>query len=192
MPDFLLGSPSSTMGEENGGVGLRTTDGLQVISQTLKRRGTTSFWQHPEQLADAPSFAGVRDTWTQVVQAAAHERDNGRLWIATVADITAYQRDVMSVTTSLDSSFFGGWQITVNNNSGKTLSGVTLTLPGDVRSVTSGDVEVATVIHSDANKTAVSPANAPVYPARQLVLNNLKPGQSTIKLQWVSGQEPVK
>lgn len=192
MPDFLLGSPSATMGEENGGGALTADDGLEVISQTLQRRGTTSFWQHPEQLADDPSFAGVRDTWTRVVQAAAHERDNGRLWLATVADITTYQRDVMSVTTSLDSSFFGDWQITVTNNSGKTLTGVTLTLPGDARSATSDDVEVATVTHPDPSKIAVSPANAPVYPARQLVLNNLKPGQSTIKIQWASGQEPVR
>ena len=113
MPDFLLGAPSVSAGEEAGGAVIGLDKGLEVITETLARRGTTSFWTHPEQLADTPALQGVRAAWTGVVQAAAAQRDKGNLWIGTVAEITTYQRDVMSVTTSLDHGFLGmgGWKV---------------------------------------------------------------------------------
>ncbi len=114
MPDFLLGSPSLNAGEE-AGKEIGHQEGLQVIAEALSRRGTTSFWTHPEQLADGPQFQDVRAAWADVVTEAARQRDNGKLWIATVADITAYQRDIMSVTTSLDDGFLGmgGWKVQI-------------------------------------------------------------------------------
>lgn len=192
MPDFLLGSPSATMGEESAGRALGGGEGLQVISRTLESRGTTSFWQHPEQLAGSPELAGVRDAWIKVVGQAARERDNGRLWIATVAGITEYQRNVMSVTTSLDSSFLGGWQLRVNNNSGQALSGVTLTLPGDVRSATSDSVRIRTVSRSQDGKIQLSDAGQGTFPTRQIVLDNLGPTAVDIKIDWAPGQEPLR
>lgn len=192
MPDFLLGSPSATMGEENGGAGLSGDAGVRVISRTLESRGTTSFWQHPEQLANAPELAGVRGTWEQVVGEAARQRDAGRLWIAPVASITEYQRSVMSVTTSLDSSLFGGWTVRVNNGSGQVLSGLTLTMPGDVRSAASDTMQISTVSHGQDGKIRVTPASQRVFPTRQIVLDKLEPGSATIKVQWAPGQEPLR
>jgi hypothetical protein len=192
MPDFLLGVPSVNAGEEAAGSIISREKGLEVISETLARRGTTSFWQHPEQLASKPEFEGVRKAWEEVVATSVQERENGRLWIAPVGDIVAYQRDVMSVTTKLDKGFLGGWKVEVRNDSGRELSGVTLTLPGDVMRVSSSDVDVFTVYHPDAKTTRVSTAKGPVYPASQLVLGKLKPGMATIEVAWAAGREPLR
>ena len=193
MPDFLLGAPSSEMDEEAAGSVIGAEKGLQVIDETLARRGTTSFWTHPEQLAPRPALKSVRDAWEKVVSQAAHERDRGRLWIAPVADIVAYQRDVMSVTTSLEQGFLGigGWKVQVRNDSGKELSGVTLTLPGDVARASSKDTEVLTVSRPEPNVVRLSASGQPVYPARQLVLSSLKPGVTSIEVEWAAGQEPL-
>lgn len=192
MPDFLLGSPSAAMGEENAGGAVSREEGLQVISRTLESRGTTSFWQHPEQLANTPELAGVRQAWTQVVEQAASERDKGKLWIAPVAYITEYQHNVMSVTTSLESSFLGGWTIRVNNNSGQTLSGVTLTLPGEVRSTTSDSVHIKTVSRTEDGKVRLGEAGQGTFPTRQIVLDDLEPIPVTINIEWAPGQEPAR
>jgi hypothetical protein len=174
MPDFLLGAPSANAGEEAGGAVIGAAHGLDVIRQTVARRGTTSFWTHPEQLGDDPGLQGVRDAWQQVVTAAAKERDSGTLWIATVAEITAYQRDVLSVTTSLErsgGSLPGGWQIQVRNDSGKELEGVTLTLPGQASQVSMGNLAGS---------------------GRQVVLDSLPPGATVISVEWVQGREPLQ
>ncbi len=193
MPDFLLGAPSLTASEEADGAGIGLQAGLEVITQTLARRGTTSFWNHPEQLGDDPSLAGARQAWGGVVSAAVKERDNGRLWISTVANITAYERDIFSVTASLGKGFLGlgGWKLTVRNDSGRELSGVTLTLPGEVSSASSADATVQTVTQSSPNSTRLSDAARPAYPARQLVLSKVKPGVTTIDIGWAPGAEPL-
>jgi peptidoglycan/xylan/chitin deacetylase (PgdA/CDA1 family) len=191
MPDFLLGAESAS-GGEGAGAPITGGEGMQVIGEAIARRGTTSFWQHPEQLGPAPQLAGIRSDWEAVVGEAAKERDNGRLWIATVADITAYQRDVMSVTASLDKEFFGGWKIHVNNALGKPISGVTLTMPGDAARLSSSDVDVRPVYHLEPGVTRVSDAGKPQYPARQIVLEDLKPGSATIDVEWAPGQEPPR
>jgi hypothetical protein len=189
MPDFLLGAPSSGAGEEASGAPIGVEEATQVISETLARRGTTSFWTHPEQLGDDPSLQPVRSAWQRVVSDAARERDRGRLWIGTVAEITAYQRDVMSVTVSL-SKGSGGWQMVVNNASGHEISGVTLTLPGQAAQVNSPESEVRTVQRSDVGRITLSEPGANAYPARQLVIATLKPGTTSISVQWEKGQEP--
>ncbi|MBF6613215.1 MAG: hypothetical protein IVW55_08810 [Chloroflexi bacterium] len=193
MPDFLLGAPSINAGEEGGEAGISLQGGLEVITQTLERRGVTSFWNHPEQLGDAPSLAGVRQTWEGVVSAAVKEGDNGRLWISTVANITAYERDLLSVTATLDKGFLGlgGWKLSVRNDSGRELSGVTLTLPGEVSSASSADATVQTVTHPTPNSTRLSDTAKPAYPARQLVLSKVKPGVTTIEIRWTPGEEPL-
>jgi hypothetical protein len=115
MPDFLLGAELAT-GGEGAGNPITGDEGVQVIHNTIERRGTTSFWQHPEQLAPAPALTGIRADWEKVVAEAAKERDDGRLWVDTVANITAYQRDIMSVTVSLDKDWLGGWKIRVHSD----------------------------------------------------------------------------
>jgi hypothetical protein len=191
MPDFLLGAASSTAGEEASGAPISRDQGLAVIRETLARRGTTSFWNHPEQMGDLPNLQPVRDTWTAVVQSAAKERDAGLLWIATVAQITTFQRDAMSVTVGLSNNSSTGWQMVVTNSSGHAIQGVTLTLPGDATALSSPDATIYTVNRTGAG-SRLSSAASPVYPARQLVIDTLKPGTTTINVQWVSGQEPVQ
>jgi peptidoglycan/xylan/chitin deacetylase (PgdA/CDA1 family) len=187
MPDFLLGTPSANVGEEAAGRVIGAAEGLRVINEVLTRRGTTSFWQHPEQL----TFPQVQQAWTTVVSAAATERDRGRLWIDTVANITAYERDVLSVTATLDPGL-GGWKVHVHNALTNTISGVTLTLPGDAARASSTDVQISTVSHPDGLTTKVDPQAGPHYPARQLVLYDLKPGDATIDIDWAPGQEPPR
>jgi hypothetical protein len=187
MPDFLLGAPSQNAGEEAAGRPIDTAEGLRVITETLARRGTTSFWQHPEQL----TFPQVQQVWSTVVAAAAGERDKGRLWVDTVASVTAYERDVTSVTASLEPGW-SGWKLHVNNGVDRPISGVTLTLPGEASRVSSADVQVSTVSHSDALTTQVDPFDGPHYPARQLVLGDLKPGTTTIDIEWAPGREPAQ
>jgi peptidoglycan/xylan/chitin deacetylase (PgdA/CDA1 family) len=191
MPDFLLGEPSDTMDEEAGGGGISMEEGLRVLAEIGRRRGTTSFWQHPEQLAGRPEFEEVREAWSVVVGAAARERDRGRLWIATVAEITAYQRDLISITTTLECGL-AGWKVRINSALDRPISGVTLTLPGDVKRATSSEVGVSTVYHPEAGVTRVTSPGQGQYPARQLVLNDLKPGSAVIDVEWASGQEPLR
>jgi peptidoglycan/xylan/chitin deacetylase (PgdA/CDA1 family) len=193
MPDFLLGSPSASAGEEAGGAPITREQGLEVIEETVARRGTTSFWQHPEQLARDPSFDVVRAAWTDVVGEAARERDHGRLWIATVTEITAYQRDVMSVTASIQPGTPGGkWRIEVRNASGKELRGVTLTLPGEASAVTGQTGTVQSVSHPDPDQTRLGAPGQLAGPTRQLVLATLAPGTTAIEVEWVDGQEPLQ
>jgi hypothetical protein len=48
-----------------------------------------------------------------------------------------------------------------------------------------------TVHHPQSDITKVSDKDKPAYPARQLVLNDLK-GDATIDVEWVQGQEPLR
>lgn len=194
MPDFLLGSPSTSSGEEAGGAPITREQGLNVINEAIARRGTTSFWQHPEQLALDPSFNVVRQAWTDVVHKAAQERDKGRAWIATVADITEYQRDVMSVTVSLQApGIFGGkWRMDVHNDSGKELDGVTLTLPGEVVAISDPQGTIRSVSYSEEAGTVLSEPGKFAGPSRQIVLSRLGPGSTSFDVEWAKGQEPPK
>lgn len=193
MPDFLLGSPSDSAGEEAGGAPISREQGLDVLSETVARRGTTSFWQHPEQLADGPVFDVVRQAWTDVVEEAARLRDQGKLWIDTVAEITQYQRDVMSITATLKPpGIFGGkWQVEVSNNSGKELAGVTLTLPGEAASASDQAGTLQSVARTGDSTTMSEPGKF-AGPSRQVVLAKLAPGTITIEIEWVKGQEPPR
>ena len=79
----------------------------------------------------------------------------------------------------------------VTNDAGHAIQGITLTLPGDATSLSSPDATIYTVTHPDGDTRLSSAAN-PVYPARQLVIDTLKPGVITINVQWASGQEPLQ
>lgn len=194
MPDFLLGGASSMVGEEAEGATIGTDQGLQVIEETLARRGTTSFWTHPEQLANGTDSGAAQQSWRRVVEATAHERDKGRLWIDTVARITAYEIGVMSVTTRLEQGFMdlGGWQLKVINGSGQELKGVTLTLPDDIANASTTGTSLRTVGIAGDGTVSLSAPGSPVFPTRQLVLETLPPGETTIGIQWAPEQEPSR
>jgi peptidoglycan/xylan/chitin deacetylase (PgdA/CDA1 family) len=196
MPDFLLGSAAYNAGEEAGGAPVGLEEGLAVLREAVSRRGTTSFWTHPEQLAADPSLAPVRSSWEGVVRAAAEERDRGRVRIDTVEAITAYQRDVLSVTVSLeDEPGPGGWTLRVDNRSGQELRGVTLTLPGEAKDVYSDSVAVRPVTWSDCSGAdcgvTLGQARARFdSPTRQIVIEALEPGTATMDIEWSPGKGP--
>ncbi|HET9496196.1 MAG TPA: polysaccharide deacetylase family protein [Chloroflexia bacterium] len=197
MPDFLLGGAAYTADEEAGGAPVGLEQGLAVLREALSRRGTTSFWTHPEQLADDPPLAEVRASWEGVVRAAAEERDRGRLWIDTVEAITAYQRDVRGVTVALeDEPGPGPWLMRLQNDSGRELSGVTLTLPVDAAAVTSEGAAVRPVYRGECDgldcRVTVGQATDQGFdsPARQIVLEGLRPGATTLQVEWAASGEP--
>ncbi len=77
------------------------------------------------------------------------------------------------------------------NDSGKELHGVTLTLPGDVKGISSS-TEVLTVQHPNNGTIRLSEPGNRLYPARQIVLPDLPPGTTTLEVEWTPGQEPVE
>ena len=199
MPDFLLGAPAGDEIEEaDGGQVIGREEGLLVIQEVIARRGTTSFWTHPEQLAPNTRLAPVRDAWDAVVGEAAKQRDAGNLWVGTVAEIAAYQADIAQVSVKWERGFLnlGGWKLVVHNDSGKELDGVTLTMPGEVRRARSEGVAVrfvrVTSGPGDVVPGRVEVVESQVQPTRQLVLNNLKPGAAEVEIEWMAGQEPLE
>ena len=143
MPDFLLGPPLEGAGDVaiTGTVtsGVDTARGevgnlagaKQVIDTVLARRGVTSFWNHPEQLATNPDVA---NTWRETVAYAAAQRTKG-LWIAPVSTIAGYKRDMRQVEVVWQAQP-GGYGAVVTNHSGHALDGVTLSFPVPVQAAT--------------------------------------------------------
>jgi hypothetical protein len=143
MPDFLLGPPlegagdveitgtvASGVDEGRGEVG--NVDGAkQVIDTVLARRGVTSFWNHPEQLA---TNADVANTWRETV-AYADERRKAGLWIAPVSTIVGYMRDMRRVEVVWQAQP-GGYGAIVTNHTDHTLDGVTISFPVAVATAT--------------------------------------------------------
>ncbi len=193
MPDFRLEAPTANVVEEAAGEIIGLERSTQVLDEVIARRGTTSFWTHPEQLADSPDFEQVKRNWRGVVSDAAARRNQGLLWIGTVAEIIAYQRDVISVTTRLEPGFpgLGDWSLEVRNDSGHEIKGVTLTLPAEAAKVSSGSAKIASA-RREGDKVILSPAGQPEFPARQLVFDTLPPGITRLTIDWVDGQDPPR
>jgi peptidoglycan/xylan/chitin deacetylase (PgdA/CDA1 family) len=143
MPDFLLGPPLEGAGDlaitgtVAGGVDVArgevgTVAGAkQVIDTVLARRGVTSFWNHPEQLATNPDVA---NTWRETVAYAAAQRPKG-LWIAPVSTIAGYMRDMRQVEVVWQEQP-GGYGAVVTNHTDHALDGVTLSFPVPVAAAT--------------------------------------------------------
>ncbi|HUP26997.1 MAG TPA: hypothetical protein VM409_01075, partial [Chloroflexia bacterium] len=191
LPDFRLEAPTGNVVDEAAGGMVSLEQGRQVLDEVIARRGTTSFWTHPEQLAPGPEYDAVRSAWRGVVSDAAARRDLGQLYIGTVAEITAYQRDIMSVTTSLQLAM-SGWTLRVTNGTDHVLHGVTITLPSEVSSTDSTDVVVSTVDSTRGGEVRVNKSAEPHFPVRRIVLAALKPGTSVVRLSWAPGQEPPR
>jgi peptidoglycan/xylan/chitin deacetylase (PgdA/CDA1 family) len=143
MPEFLLGPPlegagdvaitgtvASGVDEARGEVGT-VAGAKQVIDTVLARRGVTSFWNHPEQLATNPDVA---NTWRETVAYAAERRKAG-LWIAPVSTIAGYMRDVRQVEVVWQAQA-GGYGAIVTNHTAHALDGVTLSFPIAVQAAT--------------------------------------------------------
>lgn len=189
MPDFLLGRPSGSAGVDEGGESLGLDAGLAVLDESMRRRGTTSFWTHPEQLASDPSLDGERAAWEGVVRRAAEARNAGRLWISSVSDIVAFQTAAQEVTAVLE-KLPDGWRINVSNKSGRQLQGVTLTMPAEISSARS-NLSLLTVALDENKATILSEVGEALFPTRQLVIPNLPVGDSAIDVEWVAGMEPL-
>jgi hypothetical protein len=74
-PDFYLTEQSAA-------------DALRVLEHTLAAGGMIDLWAHTEEVVAPAQIAA----WEQVVRRAAAERDAGRLWIAPLAEIAAWQQ----------------------------------------------------------------------------------------------------
>ena len=137
MPDFLLGQAAAadagdalitdTLGsglDEGQGTAGGAEAARRVIDTVLARRGVTSFWNHPELLAEA---GPTRDTWREVVAYAAAQREQG-LWIAPVSTIVNYMRAMRQVEVVWRATE-GGYEAIVTNHTDQALDGVTLSFP---------------------------------------------------------------
>jgi peptidoglycan/xylan/chitin deacetylase (PgdA/CDA1 family) len=125
MPDFELGpsGPDTTEGSTVKLLG--AVEARNVLTETIARRGVTSFWTHPEQLTNPEVLAA----WEDAIPAAAAARDKGDLWIASVSRIVERWRDTALVDATTTPGADGQLQISVTSHAKNTLDGVTLTLP---------------------------------------------------------------
>jgi peptidoglycan/xylan/chitin deacetylase (PgdA/CDA1 family) len=133
MPDRLLGPPGPDSGDSSASLDVAGANQAQaVISETIARRGVTSFWTHPEELTKPDGQ--TRAAWADTIAAAAAARDRGDLWIAPVSEIVQRWRDVRQVDMVMtgDGTRFNA---TVTNHSPHPLAGLTLTLPRAARSL---------------------------------------------------------
>jgi peptidoglycan/xylan/chitin deacetylase (PgdA/CDA1 family) len=128
MPDFELGpsGPNTTEGSTVKLLG--AVEARNVLTETIARRGVTSFWTHPEQLTNPEVLAA----WEDAIPAAAAARDKGDLWIASVSRIVDRWRDTALVDATTTAGTDGRLQITVTSHAKTPLDGVTLTLPHPV------------------------------------------------------------
>jgi peptidoglycan/xylan/chitin deacetylase (PgdA/CDA1 family) len=200
MPDFLLGVSEADSAENEGGEVISGEQGLNVLGEAVRRRGTTSFWTHPEELAEGVTLAQNRESWEMVVAEAAAMRDTGFLWIARVDEIVEYQAGLRRVSTELVRPGLlgaGGWALEVHNASGRVLQGVTLTLPGEVRRATTLESTALIQFVRVTGKRGTEPERIELVsdqtvPTRQLVLSNLQTGDTLINIEWSPGQEPLE
>jgi peptidoglycan/xylan/chitin deacetylase (PgdA/CDA1 family) len=201
MPDFLLGeSEEASIDGEDGDIFTRISEGWDGIREAVARRGTISFWTHPEELAggsdrELPGWeTSSKGAWRTIVGEAARQRDAGVMWIATVAEIMEYQSLVDQVSVRMERPFLGGWKLVIENGSGHGIEGVTLTLPGEVARATGAEV---LFVQTSGNLNEGSPGKITLTdvqdaPSRQLVIKSLKPGTTEISIEWAPGQEPLE
>jgi peptidoglycan/xylan/chitin deacetylase (PgdA/CDA1 family) len=194
MPDFLLGASSGEASENAGGDLIGLDEGLNVIREAIARRGTTSFWTHPEELSDEPDLLLNRMAWSTVVEEAAKQRDAGVVWIAPVAEIMEYQSRVDHVSVRIERPFLGGWKLVLSNGSGQDIEGVTLTMPGDVARATGTDMLFVRTNGNlnEGSHGEITLTDVQDTPSRQLVIKSLKPGTTEISIEWAPGQEPLE
>lgn len=113
-PDFYLPSHLDMLDEA-----------LERIEETLARRGYHSFWTHPYAVLEQDGAA----LWSRVIEAVGDARARG-LWVAPVTRITQYVMATRQVVIREDAT---GDAINVENRSGQTLEGLTLTLARRIR-----------------------------------------------------------
>jgi hypothetical protein len=117
-PDFYLTTSSAPQA-------------LKLIDTIIGANGMLDLWAHTEEVT-APDQIAV---WRQVVGYAAQKRDAGKLWIAPLAEIAAWQqaRDKVRVETrepKTDSQGLdGAMNFQLSNSSTLDLKGLTLVLP---------------------------------------------------------------
>jgi len=132
LPDLLLGAAGPDSSDSAGSVSVSgAVQARAVISETIARRGVTSFWTHPEELTKPP----VRAVWAEVIAAAAAARAVGDLWIAPVSTLVQRQRDVAQIDQATTMSGPDTLSAIVTNGSPAALTDVWITLPRPARSV---------------------------------------------------------
>jgi len=123
-PDFYLHSAESA------------AQALKLIDQTIAVSGTLDLWAHTEEVVSPEQIAA----WGQVVGYAAHARDDGKLWIAPLAEIADWQQALDEVRVERAElrveSVGTPLKLKITNGSQRSLDGLTLELPFDVQRYT--------------------------------------------------------
>lgn len=103
---------------------------LRSIDQTVARRGYHSLWTHPNEVLEQ----GGPAIWPRVIDYAAAARERG-LWVAPVTEIARYSLATRQIGV-IALPVAGGLRLTVENQSGHRLDGLTIALPAPAARVT--------------------------------------------------------
>ncbi len=122
-----------------------------AIDRVLAERGVTSLWAHSEEAVSPEQMAA----WEAVLAYAAGRRDAG-LWIAPLTEIVAYRNALAHVQVTAERSA-GRWRVTVRNSGDQAVAGLTLTLPGPVRSAELGGAPYADFIQDQLRLPPLAP-----------------------------------
>jgi peptidoglycan/xylan/chitin deacetylase (PgdA/CDA1 family) len=108
---------------------------IEAIDDVLARRGVVSPWTHPNEIVESADGEVI---WREVVTRAAARRGEG-LWIAPVSEIVdfALATERVVVTSAV---LEGRTAVRIENRSGRSLRGLTLTRPAVTGPVTVGGV----------------------------------------------------
>ena len=102
---------------------------LKQIDAALAAQGAIDLWAHTEEVTSPEQIAA----WQQVVGYAAAQRDAGKLWIAPLAEIAAWQAAVAEVRIENEEwsnkDSVAVFSFSIRGESQRDLSGVTLKLP---------------------------------------------------------------
>lgn len=119
----ILACPDFYLTERSAGQALKLIDG------TIDAGGMLDLWAHTEEVV-AP---GQVAAWAEVVRYAAQQRDAGRLWIAPLAEVAAWQQALGKVRVEGSKvaveSPGAPLKFTITNGSDQNLDGLTLSLP---------------------------------------------------------------
>lgn len=138
-----------------------------LLDRVIARGGMIDLWAHTEEVITPGQIAA----WGGVIAAAARQRDAGRLWIAPLAEIAAWQQALdrveLAVWADAPAAPGAALRLRITNGSALSLEGLTLALP--IR---------ATRVEADR------PEARPTLPAPDRLRLSLAPGQSLRVTLW--------
>jgi hypothetical protein len=130
-PDFYLTTQSAAQA-------------LKLIDHTIAVSGTIDLWAHTEEVTSPNQIAA----WGEVAGYAARQRDEGKLWIAPLAEIADWQQARRELRVESSELRVAGAEtplkFTITNDGSHGLNGITVQLPFDVGRFTVDGKELKT------------------------------------------------